>query len=146
MVHLMLHIWQAHFGSPGRGGYHNREFANMAKTLGLHPSDTGEPGGKETGERISHFVVEGGRFHALVLDMEARGVGLNWKEIEDKDTTGPMIDGVDASSEDKGKSGKRVRYICPEIHDEESNDQLKIWGHEGIDVLCPRHGTLFIPG
>src|SRR5246127_2499165 len=45
LVHEMVHLWQYHFGSPSRSGYHNREWADMMKRLGLPPSDTGKPGG-----------------------------------------------------------------------------------------------------
>jgi hypothetical protein len=30
------------------------------KEIGLHPSATGEPGGKETGKHMSHYIVSGG--------------------------------------------------------------------------------------
>ena len=50
LVHNMVHVWQYQLGKPGSQGYHNREFADRMKAAGLHPSDTGAPGGKETGD------------------------------------------------------------------------------------------------
>lgn len=60
LVHEMVHLWQHHFGAPGRGRYHNREWAEKMKAVGLLPTDTGAEGGKETGESVSHVIVAGG--------------------------------------------------------------------------------------
>src|SRR3954447_10223192 len=62
LAHEMVHLWQHHHGMPGRRGYHNREWAAKMREIGLIPSDTGQPGGKETGQKVSHHIEEGGRF------------------------------------------------------------------------------------
>ena len=62
LVHEQVHVWQSAFGKPGRRRYHNHEWAQKMKKVGFHPSDTGQPGGKETGERVSHYVIAGGPF------------------------------------------------------------------------------------
>ena len=49
LVHEMVHLWQAHFGDVSRGGYHNAEWAAKMEEIGLMPSETGEPGGKNVG-------------------------------------------------------------------------------------------------
>src|SRR5579859_621023 len=54
LVHEMVHVWQFEFGKPSRNGYHNRQFANKMKQVGLIASDTGEPGGKSTGQNMTH--------------------------------------------------------------------------------------------
>jgi hypothetical protein len=38
----MAHHWQAHFGDPCRGRYHNREWAARMEALGLMTTDTSE--------------------------------------------------------------------------------------------------------
>src|ERR1700722_3194587 len=48
LAHEMVHVWQQTHGKPGRRGWHNKEWAAKMKQIGLQPSDTGEPGGKET--------------------------------------------------------------------------------------------------
>jgi predicted SprT family Zn-dependent metalloprotease len=55
LVHEMVHLWQHHHGKPSRTGYHNKEWAAMMKAVGLIPSDTAAPGGKETGQHVSHY-------------------------------------------------------------------------------------------
>jgi predicted SprT family Zn-dependent metalloprotease len=59
LVHEMVHLWQHHFGKPGRGRYHNKEWADRMSELGLEPSGTGKPGGKRTGDRVSQLHRDG---------------------------------------------------------------------------------------
>ena len=56
------HLWQHHFGKPSRSGYHNKEWAAKMREVGLIPTDTGQPGGKETGQKVTHIIEQGGRF------------------------------------------------------------------------------------
>lgn len=62
LVHEMVHVWQQEHGHPGRGRYHNREWAALMYAIGLMPSVTGEPGGEVTGDRVSHYILENGLF------------------------------------------------------------------------------------
>jgi predicted SprT family Zn-dependent metalloprotease len=72
LVHEMVHQWQTHNGKPGRGRYHNDEWADKMEAIGLMPSSTGHPGGKRTGDHMADYAIEGGRFlqacQALVTD------------------------------------------------------------------------------
>lgn len=72
LVHEMVHQWQALFGKPGRGRYHNDQWADKMESIGLMPSSTGRPGGKRTGDHMADYAIEGGRFlqacQALVPD------------------------------------------------------------------------------
>jgi predicted SprT family Zn-dependent metalloprotease len=62
LVHEMVHLWQAHHGKSGRRKYHNKQWAQAMETIGLMPSRTGAPGGKKTGEKMSHYPIEDGPF------------------------------------------------------------------------------------
>lgn len=63
LVHEMTHIQQQEEGSPAKqAGYHNKEWGDMMKAVGLYPSKTGEKGGKETGVQMFHYVIDGGMF------------------------------------------------------------------------------------
>src|SRR5262249_23201502 len=63
LAHEMCHHWQAHFGKPGRGRYHNQEWADKMESIGLVATHTGEPGGLSTGQRLTHYIVIKGPFH-----------------------------------------------------------------------------------
>lgn len=62
LVHEMCHCWQRHCGTPSRTGYHNKEWAMQMIAVGLMPSDTGAPDGKQTGQHVSHYIITGGPF------------------------------------------------------------------------------------
>jgi hypothetical protein len=62
LVHEQVHQWQRRFGTPPRRGYHDQEFAAKMEAIGLMPSNTGTPGGKTTGEKMSHFIMADGPF------------------------------------------------------------------------------------
>lgn len=78
LVHEMAHLWQHHYGLPGRGRYHNAEWANKMESIGLMPSDTGKPGGKRTGDRIADYAVPGGRFLEAAKRLLTAEFKISW--------------------------------------------------------------------
>lgn len=78
--HEMTHLWQFHFGSPGRGRYHNAQWADKMESIGLMPSHTGEPGGKRTGDYMADYIIEGGRFEEAIDRLTARGFEMKWMD------------------------------------------------------------------
>ncbi|MCF6200199.1 MAG: SprT-like domain-containing protein [Hyphomicrobiaceae bacterium] len=66
LVHEMCHLWQHHFGNPGRARYHNKEWADKMESLGLMPSSTGLPGGAKVGDHISDYLIKGGLLEAAI--------------------------------------------------------------------------------
>lgn len=77
LVHEMCHEWQLEFGKPGARGYHNKEWAAKMKAVGLQPSTTGAVGGKETGQRVTHYIIPGGPFTRSYEKLAATGWKLN---------------------------------------------------------------------
>ena len=76
LVHEMVHLWQHEFGKPSHRAYHNTEWANKMESIGLMPSDTGEPGGKRTGQRMSDYPIEGGAFYLQCVVFAKMGYKL----------------------------------------------------------------------
>ena len=60
MVHEMYHLWQHVHGKKTRPGYHDKQWGAKMKEVGLYPSDTGQEGGKETGQRMADYAIRGG--------------------------------------------------------------------------------------
>jgi hypothetical protein len=79
LAHEMAHVWQQTFGKPSRRCYHNRQWAAKMKEIGLQPSDTGAPGGKETGQLVTHYIVPNGRFSNAYARLESEGFRLHWQ-------------------------------------------------------------------
>jgi hypothetical protein len=82
LVHEMAHVWQQSFGKPGRRGYHNRQWGAEMKRIGLYPSSTGAPGGSETGEHMSDYIVDGGPFRLACRRLLDRGFRLDWQSFD----------------------------------------------------------------
>lgn len=78
LCHEMIHIWQAHFGTPGRRGYHNIQWARKMTEIGLIPSSTGKPGGDQTGEYMMDYVLYEGRFHKSCRTFLDTGYSIPW--------------------------------------------------------------------
>jgi len=78
LVHEMTHQLQRHFGKASRRGYHNREFAKLMLKIGLCPSDTGLPGGAQTGEHMTHYIIAGGPFQQSCARLLALHPGIVW--------------------------------------------------------------------
>jgi predicted SprT family Zn-dependent metalloprotease len=81
LAHEMVHLRQHHFGKPGRGRYHNKQWADMMEAIGLIPSSTGKEGGKRTGDHIGHYIKPGGLFAHAVEKLLATGFALTWREV-----------------------------------------------------------------
>ncbi|MDJ0683502.1 MAG: SprT-like domain-containing protein [Alphaproteobacteria bacterium] len=132
LVHEMVHLWQHHYGKPGRGSYHNRQWADRMKALGLQPSHTGEPGGKETGDTMSHYILPGGAFENAMRQLEQRRFALRWSErpvaAEAKTPKAPG----GAEEEDGDKSGARQKFTCPSC-------SLNAWAKHSARLLCGEH-------
>ena len=77
LAHEMVHLWQHAFGKPSSRSYHNTEWAAKMKAIGLMPSSTGAVGGKETGQRVSHYILPGAAFSQAFAALAAIGWKLN---------------------------------------------------------------------
>ncbi len=78
LVHEMVHHWQECFGRPSRSNHHNREWVGKMEAIGLVPSDTGLPDGKQTGRRVTHYIQPDGPFARACGDLRATGFKLPW--------------------------------------------------------------------
>lgn len=79
VAHEMTHLWQSHFGKPGRARYHNAEWADKMESMGLMPSSTGLPGGRRVGDIMADYVIPNGRFAAVVDELLTnKRFGITW--------------------------------------------------------------------
>jgi predicted SprT family Zn-dependent metalloprotease/ribosomal protein S27AE len=118
LVHEMVHLAQAQFGQPAKGAHHNKQWGDMMREVGLYPSSTGQPGGKETGNKVSHYIIVGGRFHVAASALILTGFGLTWADGGAYDRKGG-----------NAKQGKRVKYVCPECGQ-------AAWAKHGARLIC----------
>lgn len=123
LAHEMTHVEQEHFGKPGRRGYHNKEWGQLMKRVGLYPSNTGEAGGKETGQQMTHYVVPNGPFERVCKALIGRGFRLKWGEGEPDETGREGKKGGDADR------SNRARFRCPSC-------PAKAWGKPTLKLMC----------
>src|SRR5262245_2513382 len=116
LVHEMCHTWQTAFGVSGRNGYHNKQWAQKMKEVGLFPSDTGEPGGKQTGQRVTHYIIEGGAFALVFANLEATGFQLRWQSRAD-------------NKDRQKKADSKTKYTCPIC-------EQNAWAKPDASLIC----------
>lgn len=119
LVHEMCHLWQQRCGTPPRRGYHDKEWAAEMRRVGLMPSSTGKPGGKQTGQNIADYAIEGGLF------LVAFGEFMDSHETELYADLGRQLQ-VETEQE---KPKSKVKFTCPKC-------QQNAWGKPDLNILC----------
>lgn len=155
LAHEMCHLWQHHYGKPGRARYHNKEWSKKMRSIGLIPSHTGMEGGKDTGDQMTHYIDEKGLYNQAFKDLKIRGFTLEWIEnqpdIEDAIEILKAIGTIESSgSIDSIETGlvspatvksyiksqyppkidtSKIKYTCPEC-------KLNVWAKLGANIKC----------
>lgn len=133
LVHEMVHHQQYQYGKPGRGKYHNTEFARLMLTIGLVCSATGQPGGKQTGDRMTHYIDENGLFVQVFSKMPKEFL-LPFKPYQDRteqglpNKTGGITKAVDPS---------KTKFTC-------IGCGSAAWGKPSLHMLCTDCNMPFI--
>jgi predicted SprT family Zn-dependent metalloprotease len=131
LVHEMVHQWIHHFDKPSRAGYHNKKWASKMREIGLTPSSTGAPGGKDVGQKVSHFISENGAFDLISANLLKTGFVIPYVERVDDDQA--------LKATRKMKAASKTRYTCPHCDE----PQVHIWAKPGVDVRCGICGGQF---
>ena len=139
LLHEMVHQWQTHFGKPSRSGYHNREWSEKMESLGLMPSNTGEVGGNRVGQKMTHYIIEGGAFALTCEKLLQMGVMISWVDIVAKRVPLSVEVLLGRSQPDEVKTAVvtdqqqntkiKIKYTCPIC-------ATNIWGKPGLLVGC----------
>jgi predicted SprT family Zn-dependent metalloprotease len=115
LAHEMCHVWQYGHGEPGRGRYHNAAWADRMEAVGLMPSDTGAPGGKRTGQRVTHYVIDGGPFDRAAAELLATGWAVKR--------------GSTAIRQKRGPDRSKVEFTCGRCGQ-------NAWAKTGARLVC----------
>lgn len=159
--HEMVHMWQYHFGKPGRGNYHNKEWANKMSFIGLTPSSTGMPGGKRTGDEMCDYITKGGTFEKLCKRLVTEKFRISWHDrfppfdsylfsVIPEDRVYPDIEamGEDFSPLNSPVRSKDIKAM--DIQPKQTTGsrsgvrrkyrcpecQTQVWGKEGLNLIC----------
>lgn len=142
LVHELVHLWQWEFGSPSRNGYHNKEWAAKMEEVGLIPSDTGQPGGKKTGQSMTHYIAENGKYETVFSKLPEAYL-LPFTSVEG-DLIGRLINGMNGPNGSNPNSKnpnsskktnlirpgrKKTKYSCPSC-------KANVWGKPKLEIRC----------
>jgi len=86
------------------------------KEIGLQPTTTGEPGGKETGQSVTHYIIPGGAYAMAYATLKAKGFQLHWQSAP-------------AGKEAKAKMASKTKFTCPECGQ-------NAWGKPDALLIC----------
>lgn len=130
LAHEMVHLWQFHFGTPGRRAYHNREWADKMIEIGLMPSHNGQPGGKQTGEKMADYIAEGGPFELTVREMLHGGFVVPYLDRAFL-ANGGNNEGGESEGEDEPtpKPRSKVKYSCAPCN-------VNAWAKPDTHLIC----------
>ena len=136
LAHEMAHAWQHHLGKPSRSGYHNVEWGTKMESIGLMPSNTGEPGGKRTGQQMTHYIIEDGPFAEAAVDLMALGWAIQYVDRAGRFTAAPGPGPAPAPVTGSPKKGPaapkpptRVKFVCPTC-------KAAAWGKPALNLVC----------
>lgn len=168
LVHEMVHVWQHEFGTPSRGRYHDRQWADKMESIGLMPSDTGQPGGRRTGDKMADYPIEGGRFLKAVKRLVDEKFVIAWYDrfpparptvanaavngalsamgLPAEATAIPSDAGVpvvvrgaaNGLGQAVANSSNRMKYTCPGC-------AVNVWGKPGLSLVCGSCNIAFAP-
>ncbi|MDH5327678.1 MAG: SprT-like domain-containing protein [Gammaproteobacteria bacterium] len=157
LVHEQCHLWQHEFAKPSRGGYHNKQFAERMLAIGLVPSDTGAPGGKTTGQRMSDYPDPDGLFLKACKELARSDNVLPWVDrfpayrescqVRESSTDGENDNNIQSDVENilfadftvlipsvendtpPPVAKNKVKYSCIDCG-------INVWGKTGLNLAC----------
>jgi predicted SprT family Zn-dependent metalloprotease len=135
LVHEMCHVWQHHHGDVrSRRTYHNSEWGAKMESLGLMPSNTGQPGGRKTGQQMTHYIMEGGLFETVCKGLLADNFKISWADrfIPIDKLNPPWLggtSGLGGELDPKKKTRTKEKYICAECG-------VSVWGKPDLKIIC----------
>ena len=128
------------------------------KQIGLIPSSTALPNGKETGFIMSHYIQKNGLFEKVTEELLNLGFDFNWKDsnnkyeiLEKNKVTNETVKNIKKNTKvinlnDKEfiiitknrnkKNGIRIKYSC---------SCSNIWGKPNLNINCNKCHKPFIP-
>lgn len=115
LVHEMCHVWQYRCTDNfPKNGYHDKKWGAKMKDVGLFPSNTGSEGGKQTGQKMTHYIIRAGKFERNALKFI--------KKNSIKLSSYPML------AAEKQSNKNKVKYQC--------SCGSNIWAKSGLHVTC----------
>lgn len=139
LTHELVHAWRHYLGPPNRkgskggGGYHDTVWSDEMERIGLMPTNTGLPGGRRTGYRVTHFIIKDGLFDLSCRELLDSGFQISWADRVVRANS--TDDGFGSDGEDptnaKVRKRDRIKFTC-------SNTKcgLNAWAKPSALLMC----------
>lgn len=139
LVHEQVHVWRHYKGPTNRKGeritttYHDKHWADKMEDIGLMPSDTGMPGGKRAGHRMTHYIVPGGIFEIACKRLLDEGFQIRWRDRLIFKSGAGLGDpnGSEGRKMPGPKKRDRVKFTCPN-----GKCNLNAWAKPKARLTC----------
>lgn len=83
LVHQMMHIYQHTYGEVSKSGRHDEQYLDFMNAIGLMPSDTGTPEGKNTGgKKLTNYPLPDGHFLRVCNELAQEHKLITWFEVD----------------------------------------------------------------
>ncbi len=136
LVHEMCHLWRHLYGrrnrkgGMGAPGYHDVVWADRMESVGLMPSDTGQPGGRRVGYRVGDYVIEGGPFDIACRELLIAGQTIKWRDGRRLSLPPGLNDPAAATGANTGRpKNTRTRFVC-------TCCDVKAWSRASARLAC----------
>ena len=83
--------------------------------IGLMPTSTGEAGGKRTGPKMTHYVIQGSAFDQATNKLIADGFKIDWTSFD--------------APRNSDKKKNKIKYTC-------SDCGLNAWAKPEAKIIC----------
>lgn len=140
ICHELCHVYEHAYIHIPRGGYHDKQWAELMRDCGLEPKYL-----NKSKTAVTHTINEGGEFASFVKEFtEKHGEGffniVSYSSEIQRKTRKEL--GIEYDGEEDGEpradnadkpvkkyNRNKIKYICPEC-------QAKVWGKAGLSIHC----------
>jgi predicted SprT family Zn-dependent metalloprotease len=125
LAHELVHLWQHEHGIQHKRQYHDKEWSAKMVEIGLQPSHTGQPGGKVTGQKMTHYITPDGAYSKSFGHLLGKGWKLEYQSL-------PV-----SKKERAKKNESKTKYVCPECG-------LTAWAKPNAPLACAECAVLLL--
>ena len=139
VCHELCHVYEHAYIHIPRGGYHDKQWAELMTSCGLEPKYL-----NSSKTAVTHTIIKDGGFDKFIAEftekygadyfnivsystevMKRTRKELGIEDDEDDDT--PKPDNADKPI--KKYNRNKIKYVCPEC-------ETKVWGKSGLHIHC----------
>ena len=129
LLHEMCHHYQALYGTTSKNNYHNKEFSEIMKNVGLQTYDLKT--NKSVGYAVTHNIIPDGKYDTFYNSLKEKGNIIDFKSYHQ---TLALNGGSPEDEEEieklkkKARQKKKIKYTC--------KCGCNVWGKPGLNIKC----------